>query len=264
MNLLAKVKTGFVNGVGITGLRVKQYSPEILLVVGIVSMGAAVVAAVFASKNDEDILTDHAERLEKAKEKTIVTEEGIEVEKTTKEINRAVRKAYVVTVAKEAKNYGPTVLLMFAAGASFIGMHNIQAGRLAAVNLAYTGLKEYIDRYEKNNIALNGQASHEKCKYGFKEVKETDENGVTVEKTVVDPEGLKEKLEVERGYWDQFAVFSRKTTKLYKGNPDWDLMTLKLEEKFIQDLVNSRGWATVNDALEGLGIDPTADGMILG
>ena len=274
---LANVKNKVSNMAGKTGIKIKQASPEILLVAGIGFMGAAVISGILAARHHDEIIDDHNERLDAAKADTILPEaaDGEEIDESEaevvpqKEINKKVRHVYCRTAANMVKLYAPTVAFMGLSAACFIGMHNIQAGRIAGFAGAYTGLKEYIEWYEKRNIELNGQENHEMCKYGWHEELVQDEHGK--EKTVKvmnRAEDLKDSDECPfvEGLTknNRYYIFSDYTSSEYKGNATLDLMTLRQAERNIRNMIATRGSAVVNDVLDELGMERTLEGMYEG
>lgn len=278
-NAIGAVKLGGSKALGMTGLKIKERSPELLLGLGLITMAGAVVSGILAAKHHDEVMDDHFERIASAKAEYLYPEDydpenpdcDVEpVKKTDKEISKQVRREYCRTAAAMCKLYVPTVSLMALSAACFIGMHNIQAGRIAGLSGAYTGLKEAFEQYQKRNIELNGEENHRMCKYGYKEIEveeEDPDNGekYTVKKKVpLEASEIAEK-ELEHGtFHDNFATYCRQTSTMYKGRGLYDIMDLDNAERYIQDIVNSRGWAIVNEARIGLGMAPTVEGMVEG
>lgn len=266
---------------GLKGLKLKEASPEILLGFGLVTMGAAVVSGIMAARHHDEIMTDHFDRLDTAKAEYIISEDQEKLEeingagtatpikRSEKEIASSVRREYCRTAAAMCKLYAPTVALMAISTACFIGMHNIQAGRITALSGAYTGIKEAYEAYQRRNIELNGEENHRMCKYGYKEIEieEVDpDNGETYKvKKKVPLDGKDMYAEEDyKHFHDQMFWFDRQTSFMYLGRGQDDLRNLRIIEQDMQQLVNSRGWAIVNDALIAMGMDPTPEGMIEG
>lgn len=272
------LRLGASKFMGMKGLKLKEASPEILLGIGIITMGGAVVSGIMAARHHDEIIDDHNERLEAAKAEYLYPEDYDEenpnpdvepIRRTEKEIKHAVTREYCRTAAAMCKLYSRTALLMGFAVACFIGMHNIQAGRIAGLSGVCTGLREYISQYEQRNIELNGEESHRMCKYGYKEIEVEEEDPDNGEKhkvkkkvplageDLVDKDGLS-------SYHDHLYWFNRNTSRMYKGRGAYDIMSLDAAETYIQNLVNDRGWATVNDALTSIAMEPTVEGMVEG
>lgn len=246
---------------GLTGLKIKAKAPEILLGAGIVSMFGGVLSSVSAARQLDEILDEHNEELDAAKAEVVVDEEGKETVKDQKEINRQVRKVYSKTGRKVLKAFALTGALMALSTACFVGMHNIQAGRIAGLTSAYTGLKEAFEEYQRRNIELNGEENHQMCKYGWKEMDEVDENGnrVVKKKVAKDIRDLEEDGSVSAGH----CVWGRSCPS-FTGDHTYDSMILVNAQRHIEDLVKIRGWAIENDARDALQLPRTTEGMING
>ena len=275
-----KLPEKLTTGLGMAKLKISAASPEILLGLGIVTMGGAVVAAVIAARHHDELIADHEGRLEEAKANYILPDvEDDELDivgpdengdysladgtvltvRSDKEIARAVRKAYFKTVAKFIRLYGPTVALMAISTACFVGMHNIQAGRITGLVGAYTGLREYITQYEARNIELNGQKSHEMCKYGYKEVEVTEEDPdtgemVTEKKNVPIYEGCSPEEMAKLPFHDQYYIFNEHTASNCTGIANNDYATLISAQEFATRRMNTKIVCKVCDVLEYLGI----------
>lgn len=261
---IAKVALEVSKRMGMTGLRIKAKSPEILLVCGIATMVGAVVSAIVKNGEATKVLEEHEEELEAAKAEVVEDEDGTQKEKDQKEINREVRKTYFRTLGKLTKVYGVTFILMGISTACFIGMHNIQAGRIATLSAAYEGVKQAFDEYQQRNIELNGEENHRMCKYGYKEVDEVDEDGKTVGKKKVanKPDDI-EKLKQDGTYDYSYALWGRSCSS-FTGDRNLDRITLTNCYNYMCDLVKARGWAIENDARDYLKLPRTPAGMING
>ena len=141
--MISNVGNGLKEKTSMMVLKTKAASPELLLVGGLICMGGAVVTGIMASRKHDQIMDEHMTELEEAKAEIIlpeaadsedVVEEREAVVVDQKEINRKVRRVYCRTAAKMVKLYAPTVGLMALSAACFIGMHNIQAGRIAGLS----------------------------------------------------------------------------------------------------------------------------------
>lgn len=260
-------------------LKTKAASPEILLVGGLVCMGGAVITGILASKKHDQIIADHEERLEEAKAGIILPEaadsedfveerEAIVVDQ--KEINRNIRRVYCRTAAQMVKLYAPTVGLMALSAACFIGMHNIQAGRIAGLSGAYASVKEAFDQYQARNIELNGEDNHKLCKYGWHEEEEVGEDGTVTKKKVANTPKDLEKLAEEKKemgaqpFHDQDFIFSKRTSGLYQANPQLNRNLFTAVENTCNNYLESKGFVTVNDVLDALGMERTVEGIYQG
>ena len=277
--MIGNVGNGLKEKASMMVLKTKAASPEILLFGGLICMGGAVVTGIVASRKHDQIMDEHMAELEEAKagiilpetsdnEDTVEEKEAIVVDQ--KEINRNVRRVYCRTAAKMVKLYAPTVGLMALSAACFVGMHNIQAGRIAGLSGAYASVKEAFDQYQARNIELNGEDNHKLCKYGWHEEEETAEDGTVTKKKVANtPKDLENLAEENREigklpFHDQDYIFARNTSSKYHGNPALDRNLFESVENYCNNYLNARGFVTVNDVLDALGMERTVEGTYLG
>ena len=277
--MIGNVGNGLKEKASMMVLKTKAASPEILLFGGLICMGGAVVTGIIASRKHDQIMDEHMAELEEAKAGIILPEtadsEDAAIEKEAivvdqKEINRNVRRVYCRTAAKMVKLYAPTVGLMALSAACFVGMHNIQAGRIAGLSGAYASVKEAFDQYQARNIELNGEDNHKLCKYGWHEEEETAEDGTVTKKKVANtPKDLENLAEENREigklpFHDQDYIFARNTSSKYHGNPALDRNLFESVENYCNNYLNARGFVTVNDVLDALGMERTVEGTYLG
>lgn len=282
---LDAIKDGLGEKFGMMVLKVKEASPEILLVGGIIAMGGAVITGILAARKHDDIIDDHNERLELAKATHIVVaddEDEINIHEEEirviddKEIARNVRHEYLVTSWEFFKLYAPTVALMGVSTACFIGMHNIQASRLTGALTTCAGLREAFQAYMDRNIELNGEESHRMCRYGWHEEELEDPETGEIKKVKVANDGedllkINGKRSIENAdgladlpFHDQCFEFSKRTSRAFVGNKSCDLSTLNGAQMAVNHHLSTYGWCTVNDVLDCLGMERTIEGMYTG
>lgn len=271
---------------GMNGLKLKEKSPEILMVVGVVTGGAAIVSAVFAGRKLDMLLSDHEDRVEAAKAEVVVDPEcidqngeflpDVDVEKayitrTKKEINRAVRHEYGVTLIRGFKLFALPGGLFAVSMGSFVAVKNIQGGMINALTGAYTSLQEYCRAYEQRNIELNGEESHRMCKYGYKEVdveEEDPDNGETYKvkkKVPLTAEEVEKNMQLEDyGFTDHYIVFCKESSPSWDERSSYNVNLIERVRDYIEDLVHVRGWAVLNDVYDCLGMKRTKEGMLQG
>lgn len=301
-NVLSNISKSISNKLGVAGFKLKEKSPEILLVCGIVTMGGAVVTAAIAARKHDEILDQHLTELENAKATVVTVETSSDVQndgeidgeakteevrvRDEKEIKKSVRQVYIRTGIRFVKLYSPTVALMSVSTACFIGMKNIQAGRIAGLSGAYTGLKTAFDEYQQRNIELNGEENHKMCKYGYKEIEveeEDPDNGekYTVKKKVpLDAHEVAEKVngagavgddlscadDVNKTAFNQngWVIIFDKHSVLFTGENNDDRNNLMRAQDWVINWVNSRGWVVLNDVYDLLKLPRTIEGTRLG
>lgn len=247
--------------------KLHESSPEILLGLGIVTLLGAVVTSAFAGRKNDEIIEDHLNRVEDAKNEAIVTEDGIEV-LNKKQVNSLVRREYMKTGWKFTRNYALSAFLTGCSILCFVKMHNIQAGWLNTLSVAYTGLQETFRRYQENNIALNGEQSHQMCKYGWKEIKECDEDGdITVKRVPKTAEEVAKDMGYNPEEYNEFYMINKDNCGLITGFPTTDYVALQGLESDIKYHVKQHGLITKGEIIKKLklkDVDFSTTDLIMG
>ena len=271
---LTKVGTAVKNKAGMLGLKIQTKSPELLLATGLVCMAGAVVASAVAGKKQEKIAEDHLGRLKKAKETTAevttTNEAGEEVtvtvERSEKEVKAAVSKVYMETAKLEAKCWWLTVALFGLGSGCVIGARNTMAKRIKAVTLASAGVEEAFRRYQENNIALNGQESHEMCKNGFTTEETVNETGEKVVKKVMKTAEEAAAENISSIFYDhryEFNIDTAPTTYRKNTSSMFNYNFLDAVERSVQQIVDSRGYCSADEAARMCGIERDENQIII-
>ena len=264
-------------------LKVRKRSPELLFGLGVLSMGGAIVSAVKAARRHDQIIAEHETNLEEAKMEYIIPDEydivsmeegsdeykmeGSLVKKTEKQINRDVRKVYTHTAKELVKLYSKTGLFVSFSLFCFGGSYKVLSGRVTAGLLTIDRLKNYISLYEQRNIELNGEESHQMCKYGYKEVTVTEGDGKNkkeVKKLVPDyseSEVDGEFVSMPSVMDPTTLIFCKDTSNEYKGVGNLDWLTVEAAEQDAVRVWRTKGWVCENDVRTYLGMEKTVEGQ---
>lgn len=252
--------------------KMKKHSPEILIVAGVVGTIASAVMACRATTKVGKIIDetkDNVEEIHKAVEKG-VTNAGEEY--TVDDSKKDLTIVYAQTGVKLTKLYAPSIMLGALSLTSIVASNNILRKRNVALAAAYAtidkGFKDYrgrvverfgeeVDRELKNNIKAKKVEEIEKDPETGKEKK------VKKQKFVANPSDIS-------GY----ARFFEQYTMDEKGNsipnPNWEnnneynLMFLKAQERYANDLLKAKGRLFLNDVYEMLGLPCTKAGQVVG
>lgn len=241
------------------GFQLKKHSPEILVVTGVIGVVTSAVLACKATRKLDSVLEESKEQIDKIKD--YIEEEGYSEEYTEKDASKDLTITYTQSALKIAKLYGPSVILGAASIGAIFGGHNILRKRNVALAAAYTAVDKGFKDYRDRVIERFGKELDRELKYNIKsdtvEVTELDEDGkektskVTV--NTVDPNELSE-----------FARFYDDGCTGWTKDPELNLVFLKKQQCCANDLLKSRGWLTLNDVYDMLGITRTAAGMVVG
>lgn len=236
----------------------KKHSPEILIVSGIVGLIGAGVLACRATTKVQKILDKKNEQLEDVA--LVGIQDGYTEEDAMKD--RLIIKSKCAL--KIAGLYAPAVGVAAASVISILAGHNILRKRSVALAAAYATAESSFNEYRKRVAERFGEDVDNELKFGVKakQITETitDENGKEkhVKKTVNaanDPLGC-----------SPYAFIFDKATSpsVYEDDTDFMLLRLRHEQQYANDVLTSRGYLSLNEVLERLGLKTSKMGQIVG
>ena len=243
------------------GFQIKKHSPEILLVTGITGVVTSAVMACKATTKVDTII-------EESKKSIDTIHEGMEagnicdVEYTEEDGKKDLAIVYIQTGVKFAKLYGPSVLLGLTSIGCILASNNIIHKRNVALSAAYTAIDRSFKGYRSRVIERFGENMDRELRYNIKtqEVKETvmdEETGKkkTVKSTVsvVDP-----------NTYSDYARFFDEYCAGWTKDAEYNLMFLRQQQNYANELLKSRGHLFLNEVYDMLGIDRTKAGNIVG
>jgi hypothetical protein len=250
-----KVSTKF----GMTALKVKKHSPEILLVTGIVGTVATTVLACKATLKLNDILDESKETIEKIHE-TAANEELAD-QYSSEDAKKDLTITYVQTGVKVAKLYAPAVIMGALSVTSILASHNMMKKRNVALAAAYATIDKTFKDYRGRVVERFGEKVDKELRYDIKAKK--------VEEKTVDPETGKEKkskgiVEVAGVDPNGYSRFFDKSCYGWENSRDYNLMFLQTQQSIFNNLLTARGYVFLNDIYDALGIERTKMGQIVG
>lgn len=265
---------------------IKDKAPEILVGVGVVTIVAGVVLACKATldidKVKDEIKAEVDETVESAKNNmdridaavedgdkqmpdgTTYDETNAQKDKVT--VYATTAGSMIRTGLKVAKVYAPSVGLIVTGLACVLFSHKILRDRNTALLTAYTALDSAFKAYRARVIAEGGKEMDAKFLYGTKTVmKEVEKvNEKTGEKETV----IESEEEIEYPLGSPYArIYDFKHSKFYNihdSNNDWNEASLRQEQNWANELLKRRGWLTLNEVYERLGLEPSDAGMLVG
>lgn len=251
-----------VNGVASkTVMKLKEHSPEILVVAGI---AGTVVSAVLACK----ATTKVAEILDETKGTLGTIHEGMETgaingqEYTTEDGKKDTVVVYAQTGMKLANLYAPAIILGTLSITSILASNIILCKRNVALGAAYVAIDKSFKEYRGRVIERFGEQVDTELKYGIKAKK--------FEEIEVDPETGKEKkvkktvMVADPNLQSDYAVYFDSKSRNYETNPDYNRMFLKAQQAFANDKLQTRGHLFLNEVLDDLDLPRTPAGQIVG
>lgn len=245
-----------------TLLQMKKHSPEIFMAAGIVGIIGSTVLACKATLKVTEVL--------KEKEKTAnaihTCLEDESVEYTEEDSKKDLTIMYAHTGVKIAKLYLPAIGLGILSVASIVNGYRILNKRNVALAAAYTVVDKGFKQYRKNVVERFGQEVDRELRYNIKakeiEEKYTDKNGKekTKKKTIYE---IDDKAPLE-GVSEYAKFFDEWNTDEHSKDPEYNLMFLRKQQDYANELLKSRGHLFLNEVYDMLGIPRTKAGQVVG
>lgn len=244
------------------GFTLKKHSPEILVVAGVVGTVASTVMACRATTKAAAITEKMKKDLEDIHTVAETTDEETYSENDLKKDTAIV---YAKTGLEFVKLYAPSVILGGLSIAGILTSHKILRERSIATAAAYTAVAKGFKEYRGRVVDRFGKEMDRDLRYNIK-AKE-------IETTVVDEKTGKEKkvkqvVEVcERNEKDAYGDFTRCYDDGCVGwtkNPELNMMFLKQQERYANELLDTRGHVFLNEVFDMLGFPRTKAGNSVG
>ena len=254
----------FMNGVNRTlskaGFQIKKHSPEILIVAGIAGVVTSAVMACKATTKINDILDQTKEEVGKVND-ALANEKIPEDAYSKEDAKKDLAIIYIQTGVKLVKLYGPSLILGALSITSILASNNILRKRNVALAAAYATIDNSFKEYRGRVIERFGKDLDRELKYNIKakEISETtvDENGkeTTVTKTVP---------VVESEEPSDYARFFCEGCAGWTKDPEMNLVFLKQQQNWANELLKTRGHLFLNEVYDMLGIERSKAGQVVG
>lgn len=242
------------------GFQLKKHSPEIFVVAGVVGGVTSAVMACKATTKAGDIIEDTKSQLD-------IIHKGMEdgnirgVEYTKEDGTKDLTIVYTQTAVKLIKLYGPAVALGTVSIVSILAGHNITRKRNLALTAAYATIDNSFKQYRNRVIERFGEELDRELKYDVK----TKE----VEETVVNEDGTESTVKTTVNVIDPNTIsdYSRifdECNPSWSKSPEHNLVFLKQQQNYANDLLKSRGHLFLNEVYDMLGFPRTQAGQIVG
>ena len=237
------------------GFKFKKHSPEILVGAGVVGVVASAVMACKATTKLDDVLAETKDTVDKIHDVTEHPEKIPEgKEYTVEDSKKDLTIVYTQAGVKLVKLYGPAVVLGTVSIAAIIGGHHILRKRNIALAAAYTAVDKDFKEYRGRVLERFGEEVDRELRYNIK-AKE-------IEKTVTDANGketvVKETVDVaDPNLTSDYARFFDDGCTGWTKDPEFNLMFLKDQQRYANDLFKSKGHLFLNEVYDMLGIPRT-------
>ena len=239
--------------------KVRKHSPEILAAVGVVGVVGSTIMACKATTKLSEILDDTKESIDKIKE--VEQDPKYEDKYNAEDAKKDLSIVYVQSGVKIVKLYLPALAIGTASLGCLLASNNILRKRNAALSAAYMTVDKSFKEYRKRVAERFGDEIEKEIRYNIKaqQIEETvvDENGnettVVTEVKAADPNS-----------YSDYARFFDESCAAWQNDPEYNLMFLKAQQQYANDLLKSRGRLFLNEVYRMLGIDETKAGQVVG
>lgn len=226
-------------------LLARRNSPGALLGVGIIGMVGSTVLACRATLKMDAVLDTTKSDLSVAR--TLQHDDYSETDR-----QKDISLIYLQTSVKVVKLYGPAIVLGGVSIAALTKSHNILTRRNAALTAAYAALDKGFNEYRARVVEKYGEEQDRDFRYGTEQV----EIGT----------GKKKKLVTRVGSGDPsiYARFFDNGSISWSKEPEYNLLFLKCQQNYANDLLNSRGHVFLNEVYDMVGVPRSKAGAVVG
>lgn len=253
-----------------SALKVRKYSPELLLGAGVAGVGLSLYGVYKATLKLDEIKKETEERLEKIEDghahltKDVYSDEDYE---------RDLKIAKIQGAMKIVKLYGPSISVAMLSVGAIAASHHILSQRNVALLGAYKLLEVGFDKYRERVIDSLGSESDNFFRFGGNElafneavgnrVKELKENKKLEKKEKDDSE---DNLPACYKLGDEsiYAKYFDESSVQFKKDNVMNLFFLKAQQNFANDMLQIRGHVFLNEVYDMLDLPRTKAGAIVG
>lgn len=241
---------------------VKKYSPQIMIVGGVVGGIAGTVLACIKTKEALDVIEDAEIELE-----AIQSTLDAKLDYTKEEAQKDRFHLYTHTAGKLVKIYaGPGLILVGSAAGILCGtgiLNKRNAGLAASVASTTLSMNEYRKRLIDHFGEEEGKKLDKEFRYGLKETE--------IKEEVIDENGKKKTIKRKVKVLDENTKRVTNYTRIldwtnphYDNNLDYLLFFARAQQSYFNDKLYANRYVFMNDVDEALGFPKTKAGQIVG
>ena len=227
--------------------------------VGVVGVVTGAVMACKATTKLSEVLEETKESIDKIKE--VEQDPKYEDRYSEEDAKKDLAIVYVQSGVKIVKLYLPALVVGGASLGCLLASNNILRKRNAAISAAYMTVDKSFKEYRKRVVDRFGEEVEKEIRYGIK--------AQQIEETVVDENGnettvVSEVKAVDPNLYSDYARFFDESCAAWQNDPEYNLMFLKAQQQYANDLLKARGRLFLNEVYRMLGIDETKAGQVVG
>lgn len=242
------------------GLKLKKHSPEILVITGVVGTVASAVMACKATTKIDEVLAETKDNIDKTKD--YVEKKGFSEKYTEEDYKKDLTIFYAKGGLELVKLYAPSVALGALSITAILSGHNVLRKRNVALAAAYATVEKGFKEYRGRVVERFGEELDRELKYNIK-AKEVEET--TVDEKTGEEKITKKTVNVaDPNNYSTYARFFDDGCTGWTKDPEYNLMFLKNQQRYANDLLKSRGHLFLNEVYDMLGIPRTKAGQVVG
>jgi hypothetical protein len=247
-------------------LLVKKHSPELLLVGGIVGVIGGTVLACKATLKAPAIINEAKSMMDAID--TIVIAEPDEHPK------QEVQKAKLVVTLRSGfdlgRLYAPAIVVLGVSIGALVGSNRILSRRNIALIGAYKAVDEAYKRYrgrvrEELGDDVDAYFRYKKPRKGGIQV--LDDKGESIkfeEEDNIDLPGELHDGDERMGMPSQYAIFFDTDSPQWRTDMTYNEFFLKAQQNYANQLLQTRGHVFLNEIYDGLGVERSKAGAVVG
>lgn len=255
-----KLPAGINRAVNKVAFKMKKHAPEILVIAGVGGTIVTTVMACKATTKIDEVLAENKEQI--AKTKNYVEETGFSDKYTEKDYQKDLTVMYTQRGLRLFKLYAPAIAVGTISITAILAGHNVLKKRNVALAAAYEVVNKNFKDYRGRVIDRFGNELDRELRYNIRKEE--------VEKTVIDEKTGKERTVKEITEIadidpsSEYAKFFDESCPGWTKDPEYNLMFLRNQQQYANDLLESRGYLFLNEVYEMLGIQRTRQGQVIG
>lgn len=233
-----------------------QRKPELCLVGGILLGGTMVVFAITDTWKNKETLQEDFNAVKAIKALPEADDYKVKLQLANKKLYFDILKTYWKSMALGG---GSLILL--------VGGQRMLRKQLVQLGTAYAALMESYKKYRENVVKEFGAEKDQEFMYGLEKVEAIDaETGETVTKYVNNKTNMHSRFArwYDEGVWDDENDRWVWKNPLYSGNKNSLAATLHNIQNTCNSRLTLKGWMTLNEVYNELGLPPTEDGQHFG
>lgn len=235
-------------------LHLQKSSPQLMFVGGVVAGVSSTVLACRATLKVSDVLSGAEELKDKAE---ALHDEGNNPDYDDKTYAKDLTVIKVKTILTLTKLYAPAAGLAVVSAALLTGSHVTLNRRNASLTAAYASVDQAFQKYRERVKDQLGDDVDREMRYGTRHVSETVEGDDGKKKVV-------KHTRVADGQPSQYARFFDQLCQDFKKNPEYNMIFLKAQQNYANDMLQARGHVFLNEVYDMLGMERTGAGAVVG